>query len=346
MDLSEMPVETQLEVLLENHYRLQFLVAACQVGLFAALENEPGLTVKDVAQRVGLQEQPTRILILGCTANGLLRKEGESYFNTPLTKAVSGNYEGSPASFITRENRRIQRAIIWFPEAVQESTNVGLQREIQGASPTVYERLTEDSELEAEFHSMMSFTSALVGEAIRENIDLSGYRHLLDIGGGTAVNAENLAGRWPDLRITIGDLPTVAATANEKITGLGLENRIKAIGLDALNDEFPSGCDAVLFAHFLEIWSPERIRALLAKAFRALPPGGGVFIVTPYQHDDETGPAGAAYLSAYFLAFASGEGMVYTGKEYEQWLAEAGFEPTTRATLAPDTILICARKPA
>ncbi|WP_433733319.1 methyltransferase [Nocardia sp. CA-129566] len=344
MDLSEQPVEVQLEILLENHYRFQFLVTACQVGLFAALEKEPGLPVRDVAARVGLQEQPTRILMLGCTAIGLLRKDGESYFNTPLTKAVSGNFDGTPAAFITRENRRIYRALMWFPEAVKENTNVGLQREVEGASPTLYGRITENSELEAEFHAQMSFTSFLVRDEIRQKIDLSEHKHLLDVGGGTAVNAENLASRWPDLRITIADLPSVAATANERIQKLGLADRIQAVGIDALNDEFPTGCDALLFAHFLEIWSPDHIRTLLSKAFRALPQGGEIFVITPYQNDDETGPVRAAYLSAYFLAFASGEGMVYTGKEYETWLAEAGFEPTERVPLGADTILIRARK--
>jgi hypothetical protein len=53
-------------------------------------------------------------------------------------------------------------------------------------------------------------------------------------------------------------------------------------------------------------------------------------VVTPGADDDETGPDLAAALSAYFLTVASGEGMVYTCAEYEQWFCEAGFEPTGR----------------
>ncbi|MFD9905396.1 methyltransferase [Streptomyces sp. NPDC059063] len=347
MELSELPVETQLEIMLADHYRFQYLVAACRAGLFVALENEPGLCVKDIAQRLNLEEQPARILVLGCTVLGLLRKEGQSYYNTPLTKGVSGDYEGTMTSIITRESRNMYRALTWLPESVQENTNVGLRRVMAGSSDNLYERLTENAELEAEFHTMMAFHSRKFGAAIKENLDLSGYRHLLDVGGGTAANAENLADRWPDLHMTIADLPSVAATAKARVEELGLADRVQVAGIDAFSDEFPSGCDAVLFAHFLEIWSPERIQKLLAKAYRALPPGGGLFIIAPYQHDDETGPVQAAYLSAYFLAFASGEGMVYTGKEFEQWLGSAGFELTSRTVLGmEEAIMLCARKPS
>ncbi|MGW7595456.1 methyltransferase, partial [Streptomyces rubiginosohelvolus] len=111
--------------------------------------------------------------------------------------------------------------------------------------------------------------SRLVGAELGEKLDLSECTHLLDIGGGTAINAANFAARRPDLRITIGDLPSIAAAANEKIEKLVLADRVRAVSLDAFHDEFPTGCDGVLFAHFLEIWSPERVQELLAKAARA-----------------------------------------------------------------------------
>ncbi|MEK8142933.1 methyltransferase [Streptomyces sp. M10(2022)] len=340
----QQPIEVELRPLYKAHYRFQFLSAAFQLGLFTALEQEPGLGMKDIAVRLGLNEQPTRILLLGCTVMQLVRKEDGGYHNTALTKPLSTGFDESPAAFIPWEHQGIYRAMSWFPEALKDDTNVGLQREIAGTAPTLYGRLAENPELEATFHTMMGSVSRLVAAELRERLDFSEYTHLLDIGGGTAVNASSLAAQWPDLRITIADLPSVAAAANEKVEKLGQADRIRAVGLDIFEDEFPAGCDSVLFAHFLEIWSVDRIKGLLAKAARALAPGGGIFVVTPHQYDDETGPDRAAYLSAYFQTIASGEGMVYTGKEYEQWFVEAGLEPTGRITLGSDTVVICGRK--
>ncbi|MFE5125611.1 methyltransferase [Streptomyces sp. NPDC056669] len=344
MTQTEVPIEVELRGLYKAHYRFQFLSAGFQLGLFALVEKEPGLAVREIAARLDLKEQPTRILLLGCTVFGLLRKDGEGYRTTPLSKPLTANFDESPASNIPWEQHGIYRAMAWFCESLKEDTNIGLRREIPGTAPTLYGRLAENPELESTFHTMMSSVSRLVGAELGEKLDLSGCGHLLDIGGGTAINAASLAARWPDLRITIADLPSVATAANEKIGKLGLADRVRAVSLDAFHDEFPTGCDGVLFAHFLEIWSPERIRALLAKAARALPPGGGIYVVTPRQDDDGTGPERAAMLSAYFHTIASGEGMVYTGAEYEQWFRAVGFEPTGRLPLGADTVVITGRK--
>jgi ABC-type branched-subunit amino acid transport system substrate-binding protein len=48
-----------------------------------------------------------------------------------------------------------------------------------------------------------------------------------------------------------------------------------------------------------------------------LAPGGGIHLINLIQEDDETGPATAAAVSAYFLTLASVYGMAYTWKEYE-----------------------------
>ncbi|MFI2264329.1 methyltransferase [Streptomyces tubercidicus] len=338
------PDEVALRPYYKAHYHFQFLSAAFRFGLFEMLEKEPGATLDHLSLQLGLERQPTRILLLGCTATGLIRKEGDGYHNTPLTQPLAERPDQVPATYIPWEAQGIYRAVSWFHESLQANSNIGLQREIPGTAPTLYGRLAENPELESTFHTMMSAVSQLVAEDMAAELDLSEYRNLLDVGGGAAMNAVHLARAWPDLEITIGDLPSIAPQANERIAAAGLAHRVRAVSLDAFHDEFPIGHDAVFFAHFLEIWSADRIRALLAKASRALPSGGGVFVVTPYQYDDETGPERSAYLSAYFHTVASGEGMVYTPKEYAQWFDEAGIEPGEPVLLGSDTVVICGRK--
>ncbi|MEU6931368.1 methyltransferase [Streptomyces sp. NPDC046385] len=329
-----------LRELFYGHYRFQYLSAACQFGLFEVLGREPGLTRKDVADRLGIQEQPARILLLGCTSAGLLRKEDDRYYNTAVSEPLAGKLDDIPAAFVPWEQQINYRPMFWFYESLKEYSNVGLQKEVPGDSPTLYGRLALDPAKETVFHNMMGSVSRVMAEELVQELDLSGYTHLLDIGGGTAVNATHLARRWPHLQITIADLPTVAERANQKIASLGLSDRVRAVGLDVFKDEFPKGCDAVLFGHFLEIWSADRNKELIAKAARAVEPGAGLFVATPLAHDDETGPDVAAALSAYFLTIASGEGMVYTPKEYEEWAAEFGFEASGRLHVGIGDIVI------
>jgi hypothetical protein len=52
--------------------------------------------------------------------------------------------------------------------------------------------------LEKIFHEMMSLVSLGTAAYLAGAVDLSRHRTLLDVGGGEAVNAIALAGRWPD----------------------------------------------------------------------------------------------------------------------------------------------------
>ncbi|MDT0344052.1 methyltransferase [Streptomyces litchfieldiae] len=322
--------EAELRPLYKAHYRFQFLSAGFRSGLFTLLAAHPGLTRAEIAKRLEMDEQPTRVLLLGCTVAGLVSKDGDGYFITAISEPLAADVTDLPGAFVPFEHHLTYRAMSWFYESLKENTNVGLRRELPGDADTLYGRLAGHAELETTFHHMMGSVSRSVAADLARKLDLSGCRHLLDVGGGTAVNAIALARRWPHLEITIADLPTVVEAAGARIAEAGLESRVRAVGLDVFNDELPGGCDGVIFAHFLEIWSVDRNRMLLAKAARALEGGARVFILTPVQDDDETGPELAAYLSAYFQTIASGEGMVYTAGEYEQWLAEAGFDPAGR----------------
>jgi ubiquinone/menaquinone biosynthesis C-methylase UbiE len=330
----ENPTEV-LRSLILGHFRFQFLSAAFQFGLFSILSREPGLTRAEVARRLEIAEYPARILLFGCVSTGLVRKDGDRFFLTPVSEPLTKNPEEVPGAQVAWQQHINYRPMAWFFESLKENTNIGLQRAIPGDAPDLYARLAGDPQLETVFHNMMGSVSRLVSAELVDKLDLSKYNHILDIAGGTAINATAFARRWPHLRITICDLPTVAERANARVAELGLADRVRAVELDAFADEYPKGADCVFFGHFLEIWSPEQVQTLLGKAARALEPGGSVISTALVANDEETGPVNAAALSAYMLTIASGHGFCYTCAEYEEWLTEAGFEPGERVYVGP-----------
>src|ERR1022692_2878608 len=68
---------------------------------------------------------------------------------------------------------------------------------------------------------------------------LHAIRHLLDVGGGTGVNASLLVRAYPEMRITILDLPSVVAAAAESVQDAGLTDRVGVVAGNFLRDEFP-----------------------------------------------------------------------------------------------------------
>jgi ubiquinone/menaquinone biosynthesis C-methylase UbiE len=306
-------------------YRFQYLAAAVEFDLFTLLARHPGLSQPDLAARLELRETPIRTLLLCLGSVGLVRRDGDRYFNSPLADRYL--VRDRPDNFLARV--RMGRLLTYhgmgsFYESLKANTNVGLQH-VPGKGSTLYARIGEDPVLQDVFHEFMASFSR--HHTILSTIDLTGCERLLDVGGGAeAVNAIALAQRWPTLRVTLLDLPPVAAAARKRVDESGLSDRIEVVGMDCLDQEFPSGFDAVFYAHFLGIFSLEKQRDLVAKGARAVKPQGRLLVVGAVQNEGETDGWHAAWLSAYFLTIVNGEGCMLTWPELQRVYGEAGFD--------------------
>ena len=90
----------------------------------------------------------------------------------------------------------------------------------------------------------------------------------------------------------------------------------------AANDDMALGA--------MEAVKARNLSGIAIIGFDALPEGGAVVIFSMIGADNDSGPLSAALGSPYFLAIATGEGMLYSWKDYEAMLRDAGFEQTIR----------------
>jgi hypothetical protein len=332
-------------LVLGGHLYFQTLSAAVRLDLFTLLDRQPGLTRAQIASKLGVAEKPIRILLLGCTYLSLVRKVDNGYVNSPVAKLFLA--QDSPKnirSFIELEHHIIYKPMHAFYDAIKANKNVGLN-EYKGNEPTLYQRLAHYPELEQIFQDAMEDISVQANASFAESVDLSGIRHLVDVGGGNGANIIQLARKYPSLRASVFDSPTVCEIARENIRKAGLADRLDAVPGNCFPDPFPKGADCFLFCHFFTIWTEEKDRFLFKKAYEALPSGGTVMIFNMMQSDDEDGPWAAAMGSPYFLTLATGEGMLYTWKEYETWMRESGFTNVRRQSLPREHGVIRGTKP-
>jgi cyclopropane fatty-acyl-phospholipid synthase-like methyltransferase len=157
----------------------------------------------------------------------------------------------------------------------------------------------------------------------------------MDVGGGNATNAIAFARKYPHLKVTVFDSPSICRIAEENIANAGLQDRIDTHPGDLFTTPYPQGVEAILYAHMFTIWSPDKNRQILKKTFDALPEGGSVLIFNMMGNDDDTGPVSTALGSPYFLAIATGEGMLYAWSDYEAWIKDTGFSDSKRVDGLP-----------
>ncbi|MGB8340253.1 MAG: methyltransferase [Chthoniobacterales bacterium] len=331
-------------LIMGGHIFFQTMSAAVEFDLFSLLHRHKRMTCAQIAKALNCAEQPIRILLLGCTTLGLLRKRGQLYSNTMLSRTLLVRSSAKNIIDIVRWQHHINyRAMFHFADAIRANSNIGLE-EFAGAEGTLYGRLTHDKWREQIFQDAMESISVQANAMLVRSLNLQGARYLLDVGGGNGTNIIAFAHKFPHLRAAVFDSVSVCEIARKNIAKEELSDRLGACPGDCFTDPFPEEVDTILFAHFLTIWSEKRNRWLLRKCFDSLPLGGTVTIFNMMQRDTEDGPYPAAMGSPYFLTLATGEGMLYTWHEYCQWMRDAGFRSVESQPLPRDHGLIIGRK--
>ena len=316
-----------------------------RLGLFEFLGAHPDRTIEEIRHHLNIADHSVRALLLSCASLGLIKRDHRrsTYRNSEHVDKV---LVGAPAAYrvahLEAFNTLMYRPFYHLTESLQRGTNVGLQL-FAGQGHTLYERLESDPEGKRIFYDWMAALSggrvripAAVVEAFGE------ARHVLDIGGGNAGNAMELVQRLPEIKVTIVDLAVVCEIAARDVAAAGLSDRITMHSTNNfLEDPFPRGADAIMFAHIFNIYSDNANQALVRKSASALPKDGKLAIYNMVSDDDQTGSWHAGFMSLYFQVLATGTGLVYPSSRYETWFANAGFDALAISTAEwGDTIFI------
>jgi SAM-dependent methyltransferase len=157
--------------------------------------------------------------------------------------------------------------------------------------------------------------------------DFSAYRQLLDFGGNNGELAIQLCWSYPDLRVTIFDIPVVCDIGTERVAGSGLGDRINFVSGDARVDTLPSGFDAVVFSSVLCDHETEIVNLFLQKAYASLKRGADIVIWEPYKFDIEHDGYSEADMDLFPFAPTLGP-----PDRYVDLLPAAGFEMLRTST--------------
>ena len=319
---TRLPSPLPLMELVSGFWVFKTLAVADELELFGHVaRSRNGVTSATLAAMLGIAERPAEMLLTGCAALGLLRKQGGRYRNTPLADTYL--IRGKPYYFgglVTMADRRLYPAWGRLVEAVRRNRPTSWD-------PAVQQSLFDgqDPEMLSSFWEAMHSISSSTGAALARAVSFRPFTRVLDVGGGSGAIDIELCKRHRHLRATVYDLPHVAAIASGKIAAAGLSRRIDTAGGDFFHDAaYPAGHDAIVLSLIMHDWSEADDRRILQKCFDALPSGGAVLICELLVNDQKTGPIPAALMSLNMLVETTG-GRNYTAAEYTSWLKDIGF---------------------
>jgi hypothetical protein len=339
--------EDGLGTIVQGHCAFQLLYAGSELELFELLAAEAdGLTLDEIAGRLGLERYPARVLCAGLGALGVLEVSDGRYRNARVvTDRLLKDSPNSLRPMLAWQQHLVYKGMWHFTDSLREGRNLGL-REFPGEGDMIYLRLNHDPQLLEIFQAGMSALSSGANDALADVAPFEYVQHLCDIGGGAGTNAIKLVQRHPHLKVTIFDVAPVCEMAKANIEQHGLSDRISTHAGDVFNDPLPPDIDGAMLSHMAQIWSPEINREVIGKVGGAIPAGGHIYLVGLIPEDDETEPVTAVLPSTYFLGVASGRGMTYPWKDYAEWLGEVGFQVVDQRRLPLFHGVVVARKGA
>jgi hypothetical protein len=311
------------------------VIAGIEFGIFRFLSENPKSNFEDIAIFTGLRDDKLRPLLQALCATELLSKEDCNYENSAIAEELLvSEGEDSWRHILIGWQKIYYPSFIHMTGALRDGNNKAALAKYAGTEATLYQRLAHDPELQKIFHAAMGAFTLRSINGLLDCPELASVQNLLDVGGNDGTTANQLISRYPDMRVTIFDLPSVTVAA-EKTTHNQVKERISLHPGDLFQDPFPCGADTILFSHVLEIFSESEIILLLSKAFEALPSGGKVMIYGFNVSDDERFGLYSARLSLYLNILASGQGMAYPAKDWERWLSHVGFVNTATSASLP-----------
>ena len=301
------------------------LLSAVELGLFTKLAGQP-MTGQEIAASLQLSPRAIPDFPDALVALKFLQRDGDGpearYANTSESGFfLDRDSPGYIGGILEMANARLYRFWGDLTEALRTGNP---QNETRHSEEPMFATLYADPARLEQFMNAMSGISAGNFKAFAGALDFSKFTTLCDVGGATGQLSCMVASAHPHMRCTSFDLPKVAPIAARRIEQAGLSDRVTAVGGDFFADPLPRA-DVITMGMILHDWNLEKKKALIRKAYDALPPGGA-FVVIEALIDDARRENAFGLMMSLNMLIEFGDAFDYSGADFEGWCREAGFK--------------------
>jgi acetylserotonin O-methyltransferase len=346
-DSPKPPTPTVILDLITGFRRSKTMFAAVSLKIFDTLASG-GKSCKDIAEALELNADALERLLDACVGLKLLRYRDGIYENTSVSKAYL--VSESPlklTGYIHSSNYFFWQLWEHLESAIREGGH-RYQQAFDFDGP-FFEYLFKTERDKEEFLSGMHGFGQITSPNLVRAFDLSEYKILVDLGGGTGHFAIAACKEYPELKATVFEVSEAAELAVKTISespvrdrnNLLVRDRIDVVTGDFFEDDLPEA-DLYCLARILHDWPEDKILALLKKIHDRIKPEGALLIAEKLLNEDRSGPSWAQMQHLNMLVIAEGKERTLT--QYRELLGQVGFTEVRAAVTDSPLDCILAEK--
>ena len=302
-----------------NYWIACALQAGIKLGIFSLISNQ-SLSGQEVAQKVNGDPRGVSMLLNALAAMNLLIKKDGIYSNTPFSSSFLSKESPQYIGFMIMHHHHL------LPSWAQLDQAVVTGRPIRGRASF------EDETVRESFLMGMFNMAMMLAPHLASVIDLSGKKHLVDLGGGPGTYAIHFCLKNPGLKATVYDLKTTRPFAEKTIFRFGLTERIAFQDGNYVQEDIRGTFDAAWLSQILHGEGPGEAQRIIQKAVSVLEPGGQILVHEFLLNNAMDGPLHPALFSLNML-LGTAHGQSYSEQQIMDMLAKAGAKEIRRLPL-------------
>jgi len=313
------------------------LESAIRHGVFDALDSG-AKSVAEIQQASGASERGLRAILNLLAGLELLARNSDGKFSlTPESAAfLVSSKPGFVGGLIRHTSQHLIPRWLHLNEAVATGKPVSPVNQ-QEAGSEFFEQFVCDI-----------FTmSYRVAQELAEHLHLADAREevkVLDLAAGSGVWGIAQAQSSTKVRVTAVDWPGVIPVTRKTVAKFGLAERFTFVEGDLRDADFGSGHNVATLGHILHSEGANRSKALLAKTFAALAPGGTIAVQEFLVNADRSGPMNGLIFAVNMLVNTD-DGNTFSFEEIAAWLRDAGFvDARTVDTHGPSPLILATKR--
>jgi len=297
------------------------LGVAIETGLLEKLAEKP-MSGDEVSRVMNIPGKRGHYWLQMLTELGILEKDSQRYIPSALTRSTIIDVEDF-------RKLRLKHNAVDERERLAGVRNTALYIsepsiwKAQGlAEPKGYvEKMNDDPQRAYSFTHLLLNVHQNLGSELAEFLDMTGINNMLDIGGGSGVEAMAFARKYPGLNITTVDIENVCVVGRKIVEENQLSNQITFYPADFLDDELPQGFDFILHCD-VGVYGVDHFRKLWA----SLKPEGRMAVIFHFPLLENSAPV--QFLEWAFLDSLKDPDFGFpTVAQVRQQLTQAGFQP-------------------